>query len=305
MRPKSYWIKWTITTLALVGETYWIIKLLTNFVSKGNFFTIDPIFSIQIIGIMLLTMYTMALTVGAWDKMWHILVTSILVSITIFLALLQYNATYAIILGIGSFLLLVWDTYRSFRLKNLIIKFDPIIILRYSSRGLLFIFSIMAGILIILDTTTVGEINVGQKVAEVAEVPLKNAVESQINSNVIDSIVANNAGVTQLPADAEEQLRNLGITNLAGLGKDILIPQDKVNTEVKTIIENQVNDMVQPYKNFVRPIIAILVYGMFQLYATVTYILFTLTVWPLFSIAKSSGLIKKELVMVEKEELTF
>ena len=78
---------------------------------------------------------------------------------------------------------------------------------------------------------------------------------------------------------------------------------DKIN--VGSIVENQVNNYIEPYKGLIRPLMAILVFGLFQFYATIAMLIFMATVDILFMIAKSSKFFNIIEFDVKKEELKF
>ena len=70
-------------------------------------------------------------------------------------------------------------------------------------------------------------------------------------------------------------------------------------------MENQVNALIEPYKNFVHPIMSLLTFLLFSFYASLAHIIYILTVDILFLLAKKTGFYKVETIQVEQEQLTF
>jgi len=293
-------------------EAFILTFLITGYVVAQNYFTMSWELSLQTVFLMLFLAYTYSLTIGAWNKTEQYIIVPLPISLAIFTAVLQYNFSYAVLAFILSFLLLTLDIYKATRIKNLLIRFDPKIILRLSTTGILFLFSILGAVLVILHSASVQtELNIGHKIAEVVEAPLKNVVKGQLESSFQDQSMLipgyeldfSNIDPSYLPF-----LEQAGISNpndLKDIAKTSATEQiyDKIN--VGSIVENQVNNYIEPYKGLIRPLMAILVFGLFQFYATIAMLIFMATVDILFMIAKSSKFFNIIEFDVKKEELKF
>lgn len=290
-----YYVKLAVLDVLLFAETFYLTQIIANYTLVGNFFDFDIKLSILIVGLMVVTLLTFSLTVGAWDIWYHSIFTPISISIGILVALLSFDVTYAIIISGTSLLLLTYDTFRSYRLKSILIKFDPIIILRFAARGLLLIFSLLAGAVIILQASGSDNINLGKSVAELVERPIKNQVDNQLKDQLNKQFYLGGQ-------DIDSILDQYGINYPDSLKENV---DDKLNVDVKTIVEDQVNVFLDPYKNLVKPLIAVLVFGLFQLYASVSYFIYSIVVAGFFVIAKKSGFLKVKKTTVEKEDLQF
>lgn len=79
----------------------------------------------------------------------------------------------------------------------------------------------------------------------------------------------------------------------------------ELDIPIKETVAGQVDDLVQPYKQFVPSVVGFLVFGVFQFLGWISYGIYVLTIELVFWIAKRAGLYRIEYVDVRKEELTF
>jgi len=244
---------------------------------------------------MTLTILTFSLTVGAWDVWYFNILTPLAIAAGIMIPLLSSSTTYALIAGGVAFILMAAESYRSYKIKKLLIKFDALLMLRFAVRGILLVFSILAGLIIIFNASNVKEIDFGQLIAEVAEKPIKSTVNSQLQQTIEKQTIYSGYSAEEV----QKLLDEYGIE--AGTGTE----QITNDLDIKSMIQTQVNDLIAPYKELVRPLIAILVFGLFQIYATVSYAIYSLFVGLIIAIAKKTGLLKIVTETVEKQDLQF
>ncbi|MBU1133249.1 hypothetical protein KKG08_03185 [Patescibacteria group bacterium] len=272
-------IKRIIVSLILAIESFIVVSLIKNFIQTQNYFSVSWDFAIKLILILVFTMYTLALTTVTANKWTQNLWTAAGISLGIIILLATYDMFYATIVGLGSFAISVLSSQRSLKLSNNMIKTAPRHTLRYSVRGVLLAFSICAATIFLLESSGVSSVNIGQKIAEVAEEPVKGIVESQIPKEI-----------PQLPVPIE------------GFDISSLISPD--NIDVKGIIESQVNRFLEPYKRLFSPVMALLIFLIIHFYGTIAYYIYFLTVEMIFSLLKKIGLLKVEKIQVEKEQLS-
>ena len=295
MKTAWYYVKLALLMVILFSEAFFLTTVINSFVSKGDFFNINIPFSLQVVGLMTLTILTFSLTVGAWDVWYFNILTPLAIAAGIMIPLLSSSTTYALIAGGVAFILMAAESYRSYKIKKLLIKFDALLMLRFAVRGILLVFSILAGLIIIFNASNVKEIDFGQLIAEVAEKPIKSTVNSQLQQTIEKQTIYSGYSAEEV----QKLLDEYGIE--AGTGTE----QITNDLDIKSMIQTQVNDLIAPYKELVRPLIAILVFGLFQLYATVSYAIYSLFVGLIIAIAKKTGLLKIVTETVEKQDLQF
>ncbi len=240
-------------------ESFLLTQLIISYIKTVDYFKISTGFSIQVIGLMFLTIITCSLTIGAWGKWKQYVLISVPVTLAMFLALLNYNFYNALTISTAALLLLSYDIYKSDQLKGILVKMDPRFILRFSNTGLLFIFSVLGGVLVIIHSTYYDpNINLGKKLVEVSEQPIQQLMKGQ-----------------------------------------------NVDKTVMVTVEKQINDLVEPYKNWLKPLMGLVVFGIFQFFSNIAYLIYMVAIGPIFKLAKKSGFIKVEKIKIEKENFTF
>src|SRR3989339_93418 len=296
MKTAWYYVKLALLMVILFSEAFFLTTVINSFVSKGDFFNINIPFSLQVVGLMTLIILTFSLTIGAWDVWYFNILTPLAIAAGIMIPLLSSSTTYALIAGGVAFILMAAESYRSYKIKKLLIKFDALLVLRFAVRGILLVFSILAGLIIILGASNVKEIDFGKLIAEVAEKPIKSTVNSQLQQTMERQTIYSGYSAEEI----QKLLDEYGVQT-TGASPDSITN----NLDIKSMIQTQVNDLIAPYKELVRPLIAVLVFGLFQLYATVSYAIYSLFVGLIIAIAKKTGLLKIVTETVEKQDLQF
>gem|GEM_PF-6764077 len=297
MRPMGYYIKLSIVTVALFAESLILTRLINTYIATADFFNISIPFSLEVIGFMALISLTFSLTVGAWDAWYFNLLAPAAIASGIMIPLLPTNAAYALIAAGVAFIIIALESYRSYRLKKIFLDFVPLLLLRFAIRGILFVFSILAGLLIILNASNVKQIDFGQLIANVAEKPLKSTVNSQLQQTIEKQRIYSR----YTEEEVQQLLSEYGINT--DTGTEPLT--QKVDIDIGGMIKQQVNSFIEPYKEFVRPLIAILVFGMFQIYATISYVIYSILVGVVVAVAKKTGFLREFKETVEKKDLQF
>lgn len=297
MRSWVYYVKLFFLIVVLFGESFLLTTLINNYVSDGDFFNINLQFSAQIVGLMALLILTYSLTVGAWEVWYFNILSPLAIASGIMIPLLAYQPTYAIIAAGIAFIVITLESYRSYRIKKILIKFEALLVLRFAAKGILLVFSILAGLIIILGSNNIKDLDFGKMVATVAEKPIKNSVNTQLQETIENQTIY--SGYTE--EEVNELLKQYGLETGLSAAPDA----SSVDVDIKSMIEEQVNSAIEPYKELVRPVIAVLMFGVFQLYATISYVLYSVFVGIFIAIAKKTGILRVVTETVEKEDLRF
>lgn len=249
---------------------------------------------------MVLLFITFAISVGAWDTWVQYVVIPFPIASGVFVTLLPINSTHATLMA-GAFLaLLAYDVYKSTRIKDLLIRFEPSLILRFTTGGLMLLFSIYAGLLVILGTTGKEPLNIGKEISNTFGDNLDKAIQGQIQNSVQE---LPNDYLTQLDPSLAGMLQQFGLPT--DLKDSSFLEPENLGINSKEIIETQVNTIVEPYKDLINPLMAILMFGIFQFYGAITALIFYILVKPVFWFAKKTGFLKVENITVQKELLKF
>jgi len=300
MRQTSYYLKLASIVLLTFFQTYYLSWLISNYVVQGNFFTLDTQFSVIVVILMVLIAWTFAISVGSWERGLQYLIIPVPTALAMFLVMAQFNISYAILMTAVTAGLLIYDIWKSTRLSKLLVRFEPTIILKFSTNGLLFLFSILAGVLVMIDPGTVQELNIGKQTADIVGETLDAAIQTQIK-NTLNG--APQGYLDQLDPSVVNMLESFGLPT--NLNDPMYTNPENLGIDTKEIVESQVNALIEPYKDFVKPIMALLLFGLFQFYAYLAYIIFSLTVNIIYWVAKKTNFLKTEVIQVDKEILKF
>lgn len=275
---KLYLVKPVLLGVATFVESFFLAQFIYGFVLTQNFFALSIDYSLKVIVLMLLTIITFSLTAGIWNKWEQYLIIPLPVALGLLISALGTFPEYAPTIAIVTFLTLSYNVLRSTYIKNLLIKFEPKMILSSTAKGTMLVFSLYAGFLFLLQVKGSDNINLGKEAAGIANQYVTPVVEEQLNQQM------------------EAQYGIPGIGNLIPGG---------AKESVGSLVETQVNTFLAPYQDFIKPLLFLVTFSIFQFYATIAYLLYLFLVDIIFLIAKKTGFIKVEKVMVEKEILKF
>ncbi|OGC68719.1 hypothetical protein A2415_02075 [candidate division WWE3 bacterium RIFOXYC1_FULL_39_7] len=311
MKSAGYYAKLISLILIIFGSSLLLTLQIAEPIKSQNYFSFSLDYAAKIVLLMVVNLYAFSLTIGAWGKWEQYLIIPLPVSVAIFMVIYTVDIFYAVVLAVLAALFMAFDIQKSTRIRELLTKFDPKIILRLSTSGLLFIFSTIGGALVILYAFVAPEYNVGKEISSIVEKPLKSLVETQLRSNLEEQLVPlNMSGGQNLDPEVESLLERFGLDiNTADLSKSMdskTITDNLIkNLDIKNIVEKEVNGFVSPYKNLVHPILAVLMFALFQFYAAISMFIYLVTIDGIFWLAKKSNFFKTEFEMVQKEILKF
>ncbi|RJR27374.1 hypothetical protein C4561_02375 [candidate division WWE3 bacterium] len=311
MKNSGYYIKTLFLALIIFFVSYFLTKTISEPIKNQNYFSFSAEYAAKIILLMLVNLYVFSLTVGAWNKWEQYIIVSIPVSLAIFFAIFPISPAYAFILAFLSGTLISFDVYKSTRISQLMIRFDPKIILRLSTSGLLFVFSIVGGVLVILYSYVSPEFNIGKEISSIVEKPLKSIVETQLKNNLEQQLIPLNlTGKEEVNSSVEDLLKQFGLELEAeeiksNVSETEITEQIIQNLDIKSIVEKEINGFVGPYKNLVHPLLAVLMFALFQFYAAIALFLYIITVDGIFWLARKTGFFKSTQIDVKKEILKF
>jgi hypothetical protein len=269
--------KWASTITArlksiIVGFLIFVVTItlshsIYDFVASQSLFSITWQFSAKVIFLMVLSAYAFALSIGGWNNNEQYILVPVPFGLGVFFTLVLISPTHALLASLVLGTILAYDVHKSSQAKKLLIRFDPKMILRFTARGALFLFTILAALMVYVSSDGTPEINFGQKAAEFVEKPFKQILHRQVPSYALPVITG--------------------------------------NVNIKDITEKEVNRVIEPYENFMHHILALLTFLVFHFYAMTAYYIYILTVDLVFWLARKLGLFRVETVMVEQEIIRF
>ena len=289
--------------LLLTAESFFLTRFLLEYIKSEDYFT-PPLKTLGIIvGLLLLVLYTYALTVGAWKKWEQFVVVPLPISLGIFAGLLLINSTYAVLVGAISYLFLSYDVYMASRIKNQLIKFNPIMVLRFSAKGILFMFALLAAVMVFLHAAEKREeFDIGSKIAEIAQTQVDKVMQPTLDQEGSPDRLIDELEGKGIPPNPEL------FSMLSGLqeGSNSFIGGlPTFNLDLKETVKKEVDNIIAPYKQFIPSLVALVVFALIRFLGGLAHLVFNITSPALFKIAQSLNLLHVEYKQVQKEELTF
>lgn len=269
-------VKKIIFPIALYIVTLFIGKTILQPILSQNYFTFSINYGLHLCILLYIGSLICTLSIGLWDKWEQYIFVVLPMALSAATVTAYYNIELAIY-SFGIFILLVgYGAIKSTQLMNNLIKFSPSAVLRETINAYMFSCAVLAGILVFATTTNVLSFNIGKKISEVAAKPVTKLIESEIQNSL--------GGLVPFP-------------------EGISISTDSL--DISTLIEDKVNSMVEPYHNFILPILALLIFAMIQFYATITGFIYGLTIDIIFALFKALNFYRVEIKTVEKQVLKF
>ncbi len=299
-------LKKVILYVFFLIEMILLYKIVQPFVESKKYFSISPDFSVPFLLIMIFSMWTISLISQTFTKKWEIFLTSVIFLITSFLFLIQFRFLEALIGSVIFSLFLFLEVGRTKMLaeENLSIR------MRYSSRpatkAYLLAVSAVISLSIFLMSEHISSIDVGEEVANIVHKPVQEAVNKEYEDTVDKNINTSKINsFTQSNSQFSEVLKSLGITDIPSnlpLSENV---KESVVGSIKDGISSRVNKIVEPYRKFFSPTLAILVFGLLQIYNTIAYFVYSNTIYLILFILRRTKFVTVEKVPAEREVLKF
>jgi len=297
--------KVTLYMLFLI-EMILLYRIVQPFVESKKYFSISPDFSIPFLLVMVVSMWTISLISQTFHKKWEVFLVSIIFFVTSFLFLNKFRLAEALIGSLASSLFLFLEMGRTKTLAedNLSIR------MRYSSRpatkAYLLAVSAIISLSVFMMSEHISPIDLGEEVANIVHKPVQEAVDKEYEGTVdknIETIKSNS--LIQSNSQFSEVLKSLGITDIPSnlpLSENV---KESVVGSIKDGISSRVNKIVEPYRKFFSPTLAILVFGLLQIYNTIAYFVYSNTIYLILFILRRTKFVTVEKVPAEREVLKF
>lgn len=278
--------------ILLTIEAGTLTRVILNFVRTGEFFKPELNFALKVILIMIAGLYTYTLTIGAWKKWEQYLIVPLPFAIGIIVALFGPSPLYATIIGLVSALLIANEIHIATQLKNNLIKFKPYLVLRQSAKRITVVFSLIGAVLVL--ATPFHKENSTKLVDRVQQLLVTETsefVDKNLSNPADVAVILNTVGI-----ETDQTTLNLILGNEGSLD---------FGATVEKTLTAELDKLLEPYQQFVAPLMAVIAYGVFQLLGFASLVIYYSTLGILFWMAKKTGFIKIANLPVVSEVPTF
>jgi hypothetical protein len=299
-------VKKGLIYLVFAVEQFLLFRILNGFILNQKYFSLSTDFGIPFGAILIPTLWTVALISQTIEKRWEILIAPSILLFSSLIFLIKFKPEEVLIGSAIASLYFLYKFQISKSLGDALIKIK----IRFSGKscvkGFLLSISFLTAFSVFLTSENISSVNIGKWASEMMEEPVEEAVQKELekqdpgnitslnlesikNSNPQISAVLNSFGIEELPADIS--LPESNSENITGV--------------IKNSISSQINSAVEPYKKYFSPILAVLVFGLMQIYGAIIYFLYFQTISAIFFILRKTNFIKVENIPTEKEILRY
>jgi hypothetical protein len=285
---KHFYLKTVILMALFFSASLLLFRQINLFLLRKDFFMPTVEFTGIAVTLMVALSLTYSLILCSNNRYLEYLATPATIGLAAFLSGSQNN-----IIGFGIMMLMIqiftiFSVFYVHRMKSLYIKFSPLTFFGFPAKSLLTIFGIYAAFTVFFNDNLTLDFNIGSTVSKLASQPVQDLVNKQIEDSLQQKIT--------------NQMIPTGI-DIKNLPYNQIFDTPKVKAE--EFIADQVNKFIEPYTNFVKPTIAVIVYFLFQFLAFFARLIFGIVVYPVFEVAKEVGFLKVTKRQIEKEELSY
>jgi len=291
-------ILYVIFSLSLIS----LILISQNFIQKESFFPSTGTFIVPFIIIMLVLMWVVSiisLTVNNKELAILVLIYFLISSGVIIFTHPQY-----LVGPVVTFLLILSGLTMSKRLKEDFIKVNIIKISRPTIKSLRISVSILISVILLFSysKTPVSEIDIGEKLTEIAGPSIDRLVEQ----GSVSTVTEQQGNESTINSRINSIFSDIGISQDTDIGTSSKIEDSvtqNIKESIKSQISKQINRRVEPYKDLLFPAIVIISFFMIQIYSYISYLIYLLTINVVVEVLKKSGFLKSEIKQVEKENI--
>ena len=276
-----------------------------KFVRNQKYFKLTNDFSTPYLLILLVLLINSVLISQTTKEKRETVITPIIFLFLSFIFLMKYGFVESIL---GSLLTSTYWYFQLLRSKSLSDNSLKINLKHNSKPGLkalLLSISAVISFAVMLNSKNIESLDVGEWATKFAEKPIEDAIKSEeekmipgdIDSLNIQSIknsnpqlfsVLNSFGINEIPVN---------IPNSEGITKN-------VTDTIKNSVSDQINKLVEPYRKYFAPTLAILVFGTLQIYGSLVYFIYTAISKTLLHLLKKTKFIQIQKIPTEQEKIT-
>lgn len=301
---KNSIIKKSFLYVVFVVEIIFLFTAVEGFVKNQRYFSLSPDFAIPFALISLLTLWTIGVFSQTLNKKWEILIAPAILFISSFVFLSKFKIIEALLGATLISLYLLYSIQRTKDLSESLVKVK----IRYSgknvAKGFLLAVSALTALSVYLTSANVSSLDIGKWAADMMEKPLKDAVEKEYEKETPEEIKSLN--LNSLKESSPQIVAVLNSFGINEMPANIALPEsttESITGTIKNSISSQVNKAIEPYKKFLNPTLALLVFGLLQIYNSVIYFIYSNTISIFVAFLKKTGFLKIKTVTVEKEIL--
>lgn len=289
-------IKKAILYVVFVIELFFLFGISSKFVEGEKYFSLSKSFAIPYVLILILLLLTISLISQTLEKKWEIYLSPAIMFLSSFIFLSKYKIAEALVGALFLSLYFIYQLKRTKLLTGGFLKINTKVSAKPVTKGFLLTISTIISFAIYLNSNNLDPVDVGKWAADIAEKPIEDAIKNESEKQIPEDITNLNLNsLKQSNPQIFSVLNSLGVNEIplnTPASEDI---SNSITGTVKKSISDQINKIAEPYRKFFNPAMALLVFGLLQIYSTIIYFIYSI-----FSALFLFILIKTKTVSIQK-----
>jgi len=283
-------------------------KVILNFVYTQKYFSLSPDFAIPFLILLIVTLWTINLIVITTHQKSETLILPVLFFIFAFFLLNQSKMIESLLLSLVFSLYFLYKITRTKKFEENLLKVKTIYSGRYASKGFLLALNGIIAIKVLFTSENANLPDIEKWAVDTTENQIRKIEEEYKNENPRSQETLDLNSLEKTNPELSAVLKSLGITDSSILK----LPEETSYTSTeeidKSITKNlsnslylQIDKILEPYKKYFRPALAVLVFGLLQIYGAIAYFIYSITIDLILRLLLKFKIIGIEKIRTEKE----
>jgi len=283
-------------------------KVILNFVYTQKYFSLSPDFAIPFLILLIVILWTINLIVITTHQKPETFILPVLFFIFAFFLLNQSKIIESLLLSFIFSLYFLYKITRTKKFEENLLKVKTSYSGRYASKGFLLALNGIIAIKVLLTSENANFPDIEKWAVDTTENQIEKIEEEYKNENPGSQETLDLNSLEKTNPELSAVLKSLGITDSSILK----LPEEASRTSDeetdKSITKNlsnslylQIDKILEPYKKYFRPALAVLVFGLLQIYGAIAYFIYSITIDLILRLLLKSKIIGIEKMQMEKE----
>ncbi|HOV97702.1 MAG TPA: hypothetical protein PLW49_01650 [bacterium] len=283
-------------------------KVILNFVYTQKYFSLSPDFAIPFLILLIVILWTINLIVITTHQKPETFILPVLFFIFAFFLLNQSKIIESLLLSLIFSLYFLYKITRTKKFEENLLKVKTSYSGRYASKGFLLALNGIIAIKVLFTSENANLPDIEKWAVDTTENQIEKIEEEYKNENPRSQETLDLSSLEKTNPELSAVLKSLGITDSSILKLSEETSYTSTEEIDKSITKNlsnslylQIDKILEPYKKYFRPALAVLVFGLLQIYGAIAYFIYSITIDLILRLLLKFKIIGIEKIQTEKE----
>ncbi len=283
-------------------------KVILNFVYTQKYFSLSPDFAIPFLILLIVILWTINLIVITTHQKPETFILPVLFFIFAFFLLNQSKIIESLLLSFIFSLYFLYKITRTKKFEENLLKVKTSYSGRYASKGFLLALNGIIAIKVLFTSENANLPDIEKWAVDTTENQIRKIEEEYKNENPKSQETLDLNSLEKTNPELSAVLKSLGITDSSILKLSEETSYTSTEEIDKSITKNlsnslylQIDKILEPYKKYFRPALAVLVFGLLQIYGAIAYFIYSITIDLILRLLLKFKIIGIEKIQTEKE----